>query len=164
VLVAASCQRDEAPVARGEGYVIKQGEGENACGFLIKASPKTGTGGAAMLAGTTPPGGSVGLHSHESTDEFFYISAGSGAVFVSGREIPIHTGDVIFIPRGTDHKLRNTDPVAPMEAVFFVDKPGLADEFREAHAQYCSAKRMFTLDELNAITKKYGTTYKSLIW
>jgi hypothetical protein len=46
--------------------------------------------------------------------------------------------------------------------VFFVDRPGLASEFREYQTEAAAKKRRLTLAELNRISQKYGTTYKTL--
>jgi len=145
-------------------HVVMRGEGEKLFGggVIIKASPRTGSQSAEVIWGALPPGQSTGLHAHHRRDEFFYVLAGKGVVLAAGKEVPVETGDVIFVAKGQWHKLTNADPVQPLETVILVDKPGLADEFRGSHAQFGVAKKLMTLDEVNKITKKYGTTYKTL--
>jgi mannose-6-phosphate isomerase-like protein (cupin superfamily) len=44
------------------------------------------------------------LHYHERTDEFYYVIAGAGTMTLDGEEIELHTGVVVYVPRGTRHK------------------------------------------------------------
>ncbi len=46
------------------------------------------------------------LHYHERTDEFYYVIAGQGTMTLDGREIELHPGVVVYIPRGVRHKAR----------------------------------------------------------
>ena len=44
------------------------------------------------------------LHYHERTDEVYYIIAGEGTMTLDGEEIELHTGVVVYVPRGVRHK------------------------------------------------------------
>ena len=44
------------------------------------------------------------LHYHERTDEFYYVIAGQGKMFLDGEEIELHAGVVVYVPRGVKHK------------------------------------------------------------
>jgi mannose-6-phosphate isomerase-like protein (cupin superfamily) len=44
------------------------------------------------------------LHYHERTDEFYYIISGQGKMILDGDEIEVHSGVVVYIPRGVKHK------------------------------------------------------------
>ena len=44
------------------------------------------------------------LHYHERTDEFYYVIAGRGAMVLDDREVELHPGVVVYIPRGVKHK------------------------------------------------------------
>ena len=44
------------------------------------------------------------LHYHERTDEFYYIIDGQGTMILDETEIELHTGVVVYIPRGVKHK------------------------------------------------------------
>jgi len=141
-------------------FLVKRGEGEKVLGMgTIKASPRTGTQGAALFYWSIPEPGSGGVHVHDSADEFFYILSGTGSVLVGEKKESFGPGDTILVPKGTDHGI---SPASPVEMLFFVDKPGLADEFREVTAKSNGGKTQLTLEEVNAISQKYGTTYKSL--
>lgn len=44
------------------------------------------------------------LHYHERTDEFYYVIDGQGKMILDENEIELHTGVVVYIPRGVKHK------------------------------------------------------------
>lgn len=151
--------------AQNQGYVLEHNDGEVLLngGIIVKASPQQGSQGGEMVLQTMTPGFSTGRHVHLEADEFFYIVSGEGiAVLGDHEEIPIETGDVVFVPKGQDHKLVNTDLGQPLELLFFLDKPGLAEAFRAMHQQFKTSDELITLEELNAIANKYGTVFKTL--
>ena len=146
------------------GGVLKPGEGERLPGerrTLVKASPRTGTQGVEMFRDTMLPGTSSGVHVHREADELFYVISGKGVALVDGTELPVETDDIVFVPRGHDHRVKSSGPM-PLELVFLVDRPGLASEFREARSEAVVRKRRLTLEEWNRISEKYGTTHKTI--
>jgi mannose-6-phosphate isomerase-like protein (cupin superfamily) len=46
------------------------------------------------------------LHYHERTDEFYYVISGQGTMILGDEEIELHTGVVVYVPRGTPHKAK----------------------------------------------------------
>jgi mannose-6-phosphate isomerase-like protein (cupin superfamily) len=150
--------------AQERGYVLKRGEGESLLGGsrIIKASPRTGSQGAEMIWDSMAVDRSTGIHAHKDADEFFYVLSGSGSAFVVGNEQPVEAGDVIFVAKGQEHRIRNARADAPLELVFLVDRPGLATEFREGAARSQALGRPLTLEERNSISQKHGTTYKTI--
>jgi mannose-6-phosphate isomerase-like protein (cupin superfamily) len=146
------------------GYVLKSGDGERLPGArrtILKASPRTGTQGVEVFRDTMPAGASTGVHVHQQADEFFYVVSGKGLAFVDKDEMPVEADDFVFVPKGHDHRVKNAGPT-PLELVFLVDRPGLADDFRESRAEAIARKRRLTLDELNRISQKYGTIRKTI--
>jgi oxalate decarboxylase/phosphoglucose isomerase-like protein (cupin superfamily) len=107
------------------------------------------------------PGLSTGVHVHRDADEFFYVISGKGLAMVDGTELPVEADDVVFVPKGHDHRLKSAGPM-PLEIVFLVDKPGLASDFRENRSEAVAKKRRLTLEEWNKISEKYGTTHKTI--
>lgn len=100
-----------------------------------------------MILQTMTPGFSTGRHVHFKADGFFYIVSGEGiAVLGDQEEIPIEAGDVVFVPKGQDHKLMNTDQGQPLELIFFLDKPGLAEAFRAMHQRFKTSDEPITLE------------------
>jgi mannose-6-phosphate isomerase-like protein (cupin superfamily) len=144
--------------------VLKPGEGERLPGerqTFVKASPRTGTQGVEMFRDTMTAGTSTGIHVHQQADEFFYVIGGKGLALVDGTELPVEADDIVFVPRGHDHRVKNSGPM-PLELVFLVDRPGLASDFREGRSEAVAKKRRLTLDEWNRISEKYGTTHKAI--
>lgn len=163
-LLAVALDADPQEVAgnQPEGYVLKLGEGEVLNpDRIIKASPKSGTQGSVMVLDRAPADFTVGLHYHTEADEFFYILAGRGTFRLNGKGIAIGPGDIIFVPAGQDHGF-SVSPEQPLEMLVFLDRPGLAQDFRELHALRAANPGPMTLDERNAIARKYGTIYKKL--
>ena len=147
-----------------EPYVLKRGEGEELfdATWIVKASSLSGTQGGELHWVATPPGISSGLHFHVHADELFYVLSGSGIVVLSDDEMVIEAGDVIFVPKGHDHNIKNTESDRPLELLEFLDKPGLANETRELHQRFEATGYSYTLEQLNEIARKYGTIYKTL--
>jgi mannose-6-phosphate isomerase-like protein (cupin superfamily) len=72
------------------------------------------TGGHAQLVVMTiPPGGEIGLETHEHTDQILTFVSGTGEADVAGRTTPVTPGDLVAVPAGTEHNFRNTgvDPL-----------------------------------------------------
>jgi len=46
------------------------------------------------------------LHYHERTDEFYYVISGQGSMILDDAEIELHTGVVVYVPRGVRHKAK----------------------------------------------------------
>ncbi|MCZ6671580.1 MAG: cupin domain-containing protein [Verrucomicrobia bacterium] len=159
----AGGQETENVQSSQQGYVLKRGEGEALFDgqTLVKASPRTGSQGGEMFWSHLGPGFSTGIHIHHAADEFFYVVSGAGVALVGDKEVPIETGDVVFVPTGQDHRLKTSGGV-PLEIVYLVDRPGLASEFRDGHVLSDGGKVPLTLEQLNQISQKYGTTYKTL--
>jgi mannose-6-phosphate isomerase-like protein (cupin superfamily) len=146
------------------GQVLKPGDGERLPGernTFVKASPRTGTQSVELFRDTMNPGLSTGVHVHREADEFFYVISGKGLAMVDGSEVPVEADDVVFVPKGHDHRLKNAGST-PLEIVFLVDKPGLASDFRENRSEAVAKKRRLTLEEWNKISEKYGTTHKTI--
>ena len=59
------------------------------------------------LIGMLPPGSSIGMHTHETNSEVFYILSGTGKVLCDGEYEPLKPGDVHYCPMGHAHSLIN---------------------------------------------------------
>ncbi len=108
-----------------------------------------------MVLDNLPPGFSTGLHIHRDADEFFYVISGTGTATLGDQETAIEPGDVVFVPSGSVHKMAVSEE-GPMELLFFVDRPGLDEFFREVHALYFSKGEPMSLEECNAIGSKHN--------
>jgi oxalate decarboxylase/phosphoglucose isomerase-like protein (cupin superfamily) len=73
---------------------------------------------------STPPWGSAWMtiaageasdpHNHDE-DETFIILSGTGIMTVDDESQPVEKGDVIYLPRFSQHQLQNTSAVEPLE-------------------------------------------------
>jgi mannose-6-phosphate isomerase-like protein (cupin superfamily) len=145
-----------------KGYVLKPNEGEIIFDdemLLVKASPKSGTQGSVMVYDEMPKNGTSGIHYHVESDEFFYVLGGKGRILVGEEEKAIETGYFIFVPAGEDHRITSSVD-DPLKVIYFVDKPGLAAQFREEGRLQLDRSKM-TVEEFNEIVMKYGTVYKT---
>lgn len=62
---------------------------------------------AKIMRGLLAPGGSIGLHTHETNSEIIYILSGTGKVLCDGSYEPLVPGDCHYCPQGHAHSLIN---------------------------------------------------------
>lgn len=55
------------------------------------------------------PGEEIGEETHPDNDQFFRFEGGAGKCFVDGHEYEVKDGDVIIIPAGARHNVKNAD-------------------------------------------------------
>ena len=87
-------------------------------GIVVKASPKTGTMGSILVEQTFQRGGTTSLHIHDQGDELFYVVSGRGTATLGDETEVIEPGDVIFVPEGAVHGIRNLDNDEPQRWYF----------------------------------------------
>lgn len=63
---------------------------------------------------TVAPGTKSTRHNHDE-DETFIILSGSGVMHVDEEKQPVERGDVIYLPRFSQHYLENTSTNIPLE-------------------------------------------------
>ena len=54
------------------------------------------------------PGQSHALHAHAGMDKMYQVIHGEGVFLLEGRELPARAGDLVVIPEGVSHGIRNT--------------------------------------------------------
>ena len=54
------------------------------------------------------PGEAIGEEVHEDTDQIFLVAKGEGESEVAGTTRPLDKGDLLLVPAGTRHDIRNT--------------------------------------------------------
>ncbi len=157
-ILAATLLLISAAAWSGEGFILKAGVGETILnGIVVKASPKTGTEGSILVEQTFQIGGTTTLHLHEQGDELFYVVSGRGAATLGDVEEPIGPGDVIFVPVGAIHRIRNLENDDPLVVVFFMDRPELVDLFRAIHERtVLEPNRPITPQEIADMEKQTG--------
>lgn len=168
IAAAPSCEQKqnntEPAEKKPQGYILKPDEGEPLpmIASIVKTSPETGSPNLTTIMSQMKPGIGTGLHLHRNTDEVFYIIEGTGMVVLGDSSYKIEAGDLIFIPKNTDHKVRKNDSTGVLKLLFFFDKPELLMNFREEHQQFYIEKKNHSLETLNKIAEKYGTYYKTM--
>lgn len=65
-------------------------------------------------SGVLPPGRKAVAHRHQSCDEIYIVTAGTGRVHLGARTHAISAGDQVYIPKGVMHALENdgTEPLS----------------------------------------------------
>jgi quercetin dioxygenase-like cupin family protein len=56
-----------------------------------------------------PPGGNIGRHRHAQQFETIWVIRGNAILTLDQTEVPIKDGQIIAIPLGLEHALRNDD-------------------------------------------------------
>ena len=54
------------------------------------------------------PGGSIGLHKHETSDDINYVFSGEGKAVCDGQEETLNAGTCHVCPKGSAHSITNT--------------------------------------------------------
>jgi mannose-6-phosphate isomerase-like protein (cupin superfamily) len=85
-----------------------------------------------------PPGGRhvQELHIHPDAEEIVVITRGVGQASVGGRSFPVAAEDVVYIPPGAEHELRNTGD--DLLGVLFINVP-TGEALRQLLAAQASA-------------------------
>jgi mannose-6-phosphate isomerase-like protein (cupin superfamily) len=98
------------PHPRFPGILVKQ--------LLTSADNSLASVGRAQL----PPGGVIGWHDHGEKVETVYVLAGSGTLTIGQEEFPFSARQIVAIPGGAEHTLRNTG-AEPMELLTISTPP-----------------------------------------
>jgi len=54
-----------------------------------------------------PPGAGIGRHTHETEDEVYIVTRGSGILDEGERQVRVTAGDSVLTGRGESHAIRN---------------------------------------------------------
>ena len=69
-----------------------------------------------------PPGGNIGHHRHAKQLETIWVIKGNAILTLDQTEVPIRDGQIIAIPIGLEHALRN-EGQSPVELLTFFTPP-----------------------------------------
>ena len=106
---------------------VPAGTGPMYCGpgdrvsFLVTGAESNG--GCFIVEGLVAPGGGPPPHIHHFEDESFYVLEGSATFQAGGQTIHAKPGDLIHIPRGTVHSLKNEGKM-PGRALIIISPAG----------------------------------------
>ena len=166
LLGCAEKAKEKNSPAASQGYILKDDDGTVLPGYdsslIVKVSPELGSENDITIVQKIKPGKGTGLHYHSDADEIFYVMEGTGTAVLGDKTHNIAAGDFIFIPKNLDHKIRKYDSTGILKVVFFMNKPGLLEFFKERHKQFYVDRKTMTLEELNKVAEKYGTHFKTL--
>ncbi len=79
---------------------MRGGEGEMITRMFVNEDTK-------IMLGCLTPGSTIGLHTHETDSEMFYILSGTGKVLCDGTYEPLAPGSCHYCPKGHAHSLIN---------------------------------------------------------
>ena len=66
------------------------------------------TEGMQLVLMSLKPGEDIGKEVHHENDQFFRFEAGTGKCIIDGNEYAVSDGDVIIVPKGAKHNVKNT--------------------------------------------------------
>ena len=123
--------------------------------FILKVDRRNG--GAPELVLFTediPPGQAIPPHRHPDADEILFIHAGSGVARLAGREATVSAGAMIYMPRNTSVRLRNTGS-GPLRIVAIFSQPGYEEYMRDISVSEGRAAAPLSVAELSAIRARH---------
>lgn len=98
---------------------MRGGEGEIQLEHLLENS-ETGERTSLCSVCTVNPGCSIGLHTHDTNAEIYYMLEGEAELNQNGQLCTIQAGDVVFTSDGESHSVANRgDQPAKLLAVIF---------------------------------------------
>ena len=88
------------------------------------------TGGAflAMVGGGEPGQPGPPMHVHPTTDETFFVSHGELTCQLGDRQVHVHPGGMVFIPRGRQHTARASGEET-LSGILFISPGDVEHEF-----------------------------------
>ena len=63
-----------------------------------------------LVVMTIPPGGEIGMETHDENDQILQFVSGTGRAEVAGETKDVTQGDLVVVPAGTKHNFTNTGP------------------------------------------------------
>ncbi len=80
--------------------------GAAGCAYRVAVSRRDGAPTFAMRIFEVQPGGHTPLHQHSYEHEI-YVLEGTGTIWRETQELPVKSGDVLFIPADEQHQFKN---------------------------------------------------------
>ena len=77
---------------------------------------------ASVNAVQVPPGNEIGSHRHVQQFETIWVIKGDPILTLDQKEVSLRDGQIIAIPIGLEHALRNASPI-PVELLTFFTPP-----------------------------------------
>lgn len=64
------------------------------------------------------PGAKHDIHRHPNAEEWEYVVSGSAIKHIGSESVRLEAGDVVFVPRDTDHGLENASDSEPVVTIW----------------------------------------------
>lgn len=94
---------------------------------------------AQLVAMTLRPGEDIGLETHPTIDQFIRVEAGMAEAVLDGEEHRLGDGDVVIVPAGVEHDVRNVSDDLPLRLSTIYSPPahpdGTVQPTKQAEAQ-----------------------------
>lgn len=69
----------------------------------------------------------IGLEVHPTIDQFFWIVKGAARAVLNGEETTVSSGEVLIVPRGTNHNVVNTSATEALKLFTVYTPPNHPD-------------------------------------
>lgn len=83
-------------------------DGVKGASMAVMVGREDGAPHFALRQFTVEPGGHTPRHRHDYEHEVFIVS-GKGTIFLGGKENPVRSGDVIYVPANEEHQFQSTE-------------------------------------------------------
>ena len=160
-IVAPSVAAEPAPVPTWAGAIVHAREGQSipatADGRKVKIkvdSQVTPSVRMSMITEDLPPKSAIRVHLHQHEDEIIVIRMGTGIATLGDNELPVGPGDIVYVPQGVWHGLRNDGhEILGMSAIY--SPPAFEQAFKD---RLLNPRR--TPAEAEASRRKHGIVYR----
>src|SRR5450631_1226054 len=103
---------------KSPGFIVSENEGERrefrtrpGTFFTLKVDAKNGhSKQMVVMTEDMAPGDRIPTHRHPNADELILIRTGNAKVILGDRNLEVHAGDIIFVPRDTWIGAENVGP------------------------------------------------------
>jgi mannose-6-phosphate isomerase-like protein (cupin superfamily) len=83
--------------------------------------------GGQLVVMALKPGEDIGMEVHDDVDQFFWIVQGTAKAVLNGEESEVTHGQVLVVPRGTNHNVINKSGSAPLKLFTVYTPPNHPD-------------------------------------
>jgi mannose-6-phosphate isomerase-like protein (cupin superfamily) len=155
VLVTTTAQPKHLPHQEGKTYQLGR------LTLIFKTTAADTNSAYTLCEAFEPAGWSAALHRHSTYDETHIICEGRYACELAGQRLELGPGDMMFVPGGTPHSVKNLGPESGRELI--ISSPGgvfeaFIDEAAAALSPDGPAKLGAGTD-FRAIAAKYGIEF-----
>jgi mannose-6-phosphate isomerase-like protein (cupin superfamily) len=98
------------------------------------------------------PGGATPPHRHNFAVEMFFILKGEGMAICDGKEVPLHSGDSVLIPKTGTHYLKNTGKQKLYALCMMVPNEDFSELIRSGIPSSLDEEDLQVLSRLDSLT------------